>query len=170
MIDPVHHTLPHHFLGAAGREFLGVLKDETDLASQMITVLRKQGRESERNRCVPVVSAGVHRTIDFRPIRDVVLLVDRKGIDVGPHRDHRPRTTRYETCHDAGLGGARYLKIADLLQHLSYKPGCFVLLEGHFRPAVQRAAPLDKPGCELMHFIEQRPGVGRRKRSDSCHE
>ena len=71
--------------------------------------------------------------------------------------------------HHARLGGTRDLEGADLLQHLPDESRGFVLVEGNFGPTVQRTAPVDDLGRELLRLEEQGGGIEGRRVSGSRH-
>ena len=169
LIDPIHHALSHHFLGTAGRELLGVLKNEAHFAAQLVAMTREQGDQTEGDRGVSIVSAGVHRPVGLRPVFDVILLVNGERVDVGANGEYRTGATGAETRHHARLGGTRDLEVADLLQHLPDESRGLVLVERDFGPTVQRPAPVDDLGRELMRLEEQGGGIEGRRVSGSRH-
>ena len=168
LIDAVHDSLSHHFLGTTRRELLGVLKNESHFAAELVTMTREQGDQAEGHRGMTVVSAGVHGAVGLRPILDVIVLVNGERVDVSANGEHRTGATGEEARHHAGLGRTRDLEVADLLQHLPDESRGFVLVERDFGSPVQRPAPVDDLGCELLR-LEQQGSVEGRRMSGSRH-
>ena len=78
-------------LGRAGRHaLLGGLEDQPDPAGEfaLAVELREGQAQSEQDRRVYVVTAGVRDVLHRGPVRHVLGVLQRQGVQVGPEGDH----------------------------------------------------------------------------------
>ena len=137
-VHAVHDAGVDHRLGAAGRDLLGVLEQEADLAGRALLV-PQQRRRAQEHRRVAVVPAGVHDAVALGREVHAALLADRQGVDVGPQRDHG-RALAQPRQH-AGLRRA-LRRQSELLEALRDPRRRRVLVEARLRMAVQVPPPL----------------------------
>ena len=148
-IHTIHHALSHHLLGAAGREFFGVLKHEAYFARELIAVLREQSGERQHDGCMPVMATGVHGPVYLRTPWHVIFFVNRERIHVGAYCDYTPRRRAEKSRHHTGFGGARDYQSGNPAQHLTNESRGFMLVERDFWPLVE----MPTPGNDLLRHV-----------------
>ena len=100
--EPLEHAvLDHRFRPAFA--FFGGLEQEADGTGDVGAPPGDDARGAEQHRDVTVVAAGVHVHRRARAIRDVVLLVERQCVHVGPQHDRLPGPRSAQHADDAGL-------------------------------------------------------------------
>ena len=149
-VDPVEDAAVDDRTGAAGRQLLGVLEDEDDLAGELVAAVDEELRCAEEHRRVAVVAAGVHHSRPRRRVRDVVLLEDRERVDVGPQRDDLPGRGAAKASDDRRPGRPLDLEAAERAQRLLDERRRLVLLEGELRIGVEVPAPRDRACLEVV--------------------
>ncbi len=110
-IDAVHRALVHHAHCAAEPLVVPVLlrrlEEEADAPRQPPSsgLLGQELGRTQQARDVDIVAAGVHHARNLRGIGDLVLLLDRQGIHIGPQGDGRTRDSgRHQIGHYSCLG------------------------------------------------------------------
>jgi hypothetical protein len=98
----LHHERRPAFL-ALGCAFLGGLEEEDDGAGQASLERSQHLDRPEQDRRVRVVAAGVHDALHLALEREVVRLLDRQSVDVGPEGDDRSRLPAAEDPDDTRL-------------------------------------------------------------------
>jgi hypothetical protein len=143
--DPLEHPVADDLDGAARQDLLGRLEDQPDPAGEPVGVLGEGEPGAEQHGGVHVVAAGMADPRDRRPVGDVLLVLQRQGVDVGPQRDDRPvavADVADEPRADRQQSGPQ----PDGLQAAGDQRGRLTLRLAELRVRVEVAAEVDELG------------------------
>ena len=92
--------------GGPGAGLFGGLEEQDDAPPGRWAAVEAVGQGGDRGG-VPVVAAGVHHAGDGGGVRGAGALVDRQGVEFGPHEDGRAGGAGIEDSGQAGAAGGR---------------------------------------------------------------
>ena len=141
-IEIVEITGGHHLAGAAGQDFLGVLENGVDLATEFVDVLVDVQAGGHQDGGMTIVPAGVHLARYLRGERQVgAVFLHRQGVGIGAQANACARPAGIEYQHHAGGRQPLDACVFQPLQLVDDVLGGLHLLEGFFGMLVQVAAP-----------------------------
>jgi hypothetical protein len=134
--DVLQPTGGDHLGRALRHRLLGGLEEQPDPAGKLVVLgeLGQRQTDTEQDRGVHVVPAGVRDTIHRRPVRHVLGVRQRQGVKVGPERDHAIATA--DVADDAVALGQEPGLQADHGQLPSHESGGLELLMRELRVRV----------------------------------
>ncbi len=144
----VEQPLLHHD-PAAAIAFLARLEDEMHGAFE-IARLGEVARRAEQHRRVPVMAAGMHLSVMRRAVRELVRLLHRQAVHIGPQPDRAQRVAAPDRADDPGLGQPAMHLAAIFGELLGDDIAGPLLGEAEFGMGVDIAADLD----QLVEIIE----------------
>jgi hypothetical protein len=119
------------------RDLLGRLKDEQHVPGKRCVQATQHASRRQENRDVAIVATSVHHTSVPRGVRDLILLLDRQGIDVGTERDEAAVRATAEAADYASPSDAFTNLQSEAAQRGGDASGRAVLLEGELGVGVQ---------------------------------
>jgi len=137
---------------------LGRLGDEKDRPGKIGLQPGEDRRDTEHDRRVDIVAAGVHRAV-FLAVADGFLFGgegearvfdDRESVHVGPHPDNGAGLSSAKDADDPMAADARPDLEAELRERVGHEGRRPRLLEREFGVLVDVAADRDEPGRDLL--------------------
>jgi hypothetical protein len=119
------------------RDLLGRLKDEQHVPGEHCAQSTQHASHRQEDRNVAIVATGVHHTGIPRGVGDLILLLDRQGVDVGTERDEAAVGATAEATDYASPPDAFTNLQPEAAQRGGDASGRAVLLEGELRVGVQ---------------------------------
>jgi len=114
-------------------DLLGRLKDKEDVAGERCALATQQPSNRQEDRDVAIVATGVHHPSVPRGVGNLVLFLDRQGVDVGPERDQASAGATAEAADYAGLTNALTNLDPKGAQRFGNTGGRAALLKGELR-------------------------------------
>jgi hypothetical protein len=162
--------------GAAGDLLLGRLEDQPHAAAQPVAVLGQRQPGPEQDGGVQIVPAGVADPWHGRAVGNVLLVLEREGVDVGAQRDGRAVAVAH-VADQPRAGGQQARAQADRFEAAGDQGGGLALSTAELRVLVQMAAQV----CQLCAMCRQKVtqveshgmpgfggGIGRGKSACRC--
>ena len=136
-LDPVKTAVLDHRYSTTRGLLFGVLEKENDLSAHFIEVALQDFGQSEQHRGMPVMPTRMHNFGDFRPVWNLLFVLNREGVHVGAECNPRSGMSPFDPPDYSVAAHPLGHTDAQLSQSLTYPSGSVVLLKLQFGMLVQ---------------------------------